>query len=442
MGGGGRGGGGGGGGGRRRRGGRGGGGGGGGSGGGARGNAPTPGPQQGAPWPTFHHPWSGRISMWSFQGPGSEAHPPTAMFDGAQPGFTSPPGYASRPCPPTSTSAFGFYRITSSESGMRSATSAAVASAVSSVVHSAEGPVKGSELVASVPISAEMPKGRMDTLVPSAPYLPDVERLILGLLLLPAVPMKPGSGDCAMCREFLPTEVLLILPVCSHMFHQSCIITWLCRTTPPCCPFCRASITIPGCNKTKVDPSFCSVEYDIESQMLMPIPPGEVVAEAVGGSHGWLRSSLDRLSGSWRICSSNRATPAVVPVSSRRTTGSWSHGNDSDCSKVQKPLPVPDGKEVPEEVRRSIGWLGSLATLSGSWSGCSSSCSSEMGLMVTLRHVKETLTSSGHSETDKWSMRWDLEAATPTPERPSLYGYARWFFRSSGKLNCRLTFPS
>jgi hypothetical protein len=65
MGGGGRGGGDGGSGGRRRRGGRGGGG-GGGSGGGARGNAPALGPQQGAPWPTFHHPWSGRISMWPF----------------------------------------------------------------------------------------------------------------------------------------------------------------------------------------------------------------------------------------------------------------------------------------------------------------------------------------------------------------------------------------
>jgi uncharacterized membrane protein YgcG len=62
MGGGGRGGGGGGGSGRRRRGG----GGGAGPGGGARGSAPTPGPQQGAPWPTFHHPWSGRISMWPF----------------------------------------------------------------------------------------------------------------------------------------------------------------------------------------------------------------------------------------------------------------------------------------------------------------------------------------------------------------------------------------
>jgi transposase InsO family protein/uncharacterized membrane protein YgcG len=81
----------GGGGGRRRRGGR---GGGGGSGNGARTHAPTPGPQQGAPWPTFHHPWSGRISMWPFQGPGSEARPPAAMFAGAQPGFTSPPGFA------------------------------------------------------------------------------------------------------------------------------------------------------------------------------------------------------------------------------------------------------------------------------------------------------------------------------------------------------------
>jgi uncharacterized membrane protein YgcG len=46
---------------RRRRGGRGSGS-GGGSGSGAHGNAPAPGPQQGAPWPTFHHPWSGRIS--------------------------------------------------------------------------------------------------------------------------------------------------------------------------------------------------------------------------------------------------------------------------------------------------------------------------------------------------------------------------------------------
>jgi hypothetical protein len=101
RGGGGRGGGGGGGGGRRCRSGR-----GGGYGSGARGNAPTRGPQQGAPWPTFHHPWSGRISMWPFQGPGSEARPPAALFAGAQPGFTSPSGFAfASPSPWTSTPA-------------------------------------------------------------------------------------------------------------------------------------------------------------------------------------------------------------------------------------------------------------------------------------------------------------------------------------------------
>jgi hypothetical protein len=93
---------------RRRRGG-GGGGGTGGSGGGARGNAPAPGPQQGVPWPTFHHPWSGRISMWPFQGPGSAVRPPAAMFAGAQPGFALPspspwtpsPATSSWPTPPT-----------------------------------------------------------------------------------------------------------------------------------------------------------------------------------------------------------------------------------------------------------------------------------------------------------------------------------------------------
>ncbi|RCV18167.1 hypothetical protein SETIT_3G278900v2 [Setaria italica] len=329
----------------------------------------------------------------------------------------------------------------SAESGMRSAASAAVASAASSVTHSAEGPVKGAELVSSSPVSAVMTMCGVDTLVPSAPSLPAEERLILELLALPAVRMKPGQRMvCIICKhEFLPTDVLLVLPVCSHVFHQSCIVKCLRCTTPSCCPSCYASITIPVPDKTKVAPTFCSDEYDIESQMRMPSPPGAEVAEAVGGSHGWLRSSLDRLSGSWRGCSNNCATAAVVPVSSRRTTGSPSQGssgrlgNGLDCAKAQQPLPVPASEEGPEAVRASLGWLRSLATLPGSWNGRSSSFSAEMGLPVTSRHVTETLASSGHSITDSWSRRWDLEAATVTPERPSFYEYARSFFRSSGK---------
>jgi len=53
---------------------------------------------RGAPWPTFHNPWSGRISMWPFQATGGEPRPPAAMFAGAPLGFplatpwAAPPG--------------------------------------------------------------------------------------------------------------------------------------------------------------------------------------------------------------------------------------------------------------------------------------------------------------------------------------------------------------
>ncbi|KAF8720075.1 hypothetical protein HU200_024849 [Digitaria exilis] len=331
----------------------------------------------------------------------------------------------------------------SAEFGMRSSASkdSGTASTTSSVAHSAEGKMKGADLVGSSPVSAVMKMCGVDTLVPSAPSLPAVELLILELLSLPAVPLPGRSTHCIICeREFLPTDVLLVLPVCSHVFHQSCVVKWLrCPTTPSRCPFCYASITIPSPDKTKVVPTFCSDEYDIESQMLVPSSPGEDVAGAVGGYHGWLRSSLDRLSGSWRGCTSNHAAAVVVPVSSRRTTGSPNHGSSGrlgnclDHANTQKPLPDTVGEEMPGAVRGSVGWLRSLATLSGSWTGHSSS-SDEMQLPVTSRHVTETLASRGNSITDSsWSSRWDLEAATPTPERTSFYEYARWFFRSSGK---------
>jgi len=71
--------------------------------GGGRGGTPAPTPPRGAPWPTFHNPWSGHISMWPFQATGGEPRPPAAMFAGAPPGFPSatpwaaPPGASPRP---------------------------------------------------------------------------------------------------------------------------------------------------------------------------------------------------------------------------------------------------------------------------------------------------------------------------------------------------------
>src|SRR6185312_6154907 len=64
---------------------------------GGRRGAPTPAPAPapapapgGTPWPSFSNPWSGRISMWPFQGPGGGPRPqlqPAAMFTGAAPLF-------------------------------------------------------------------------------------------------------------------------------------------------------------------------------------------------------------------------------------------------------------------------------------------------------------------------------------------------------------------
>src|SRR6185437_10682518 len=80
-----------------------------GTGGGRRGGAPTPAPAPapapaagGTPWPSFSNPWSGRISMWPFQGPGGGPRPqlqPAAMFTGAAPLFApswTPPAQPSQ----------------------------------------------------------------------------------------------------------------------------------------------------------------------------------------------------------------------------------------------------------------------------------------------------------------------------------------------------------
>ncbi|XP_044405474.1 E3 ubiquitin-protein ligase EL5-like [Triticum aestivum] len=234
--------------------------------------------------------------------------------------------------------------------------------------------------------------------VPSAPSLPEVEQVILGLLSQPRVLLQQGMFCCICAQNFVPSDMILSLPACLHKFHERCIIPWIRGHAPYCCPFCDASITMPCPDPDK---THSSDRYDVEAQtMVAPAPPGEEVAEAVGGSRGWLRSSLDRLSGSWRGCSSSHATAVVVPVSSRRTTGSW-RVNNSD-------------KEDVEAVGGSHGWLGSfLATLSSTWSGHSDSRSTTMVSSVSSGCATGSLSLvlSGCGSADLCSRSWDPEAA-------------------------------
>ncbi|XP_044954141.1 uncharacterized protein LOC123404279 [Hordeum vulgare subsp. vulgare] len=238
----------------------------------------------------------------------------------------------------------------------------------------------------------------LEVSVPSAPSLPEVELVILGLLSQPPVLLRKGMFCCICAQEFVPTDRILALSACLHKFHELCIIPWIRCHTPYCCPFCDASITIP---RADPDKTYSSDQYDVEAHtMVVPAPPGEKVAEAVGGSRGWLRSSLDRLSGSWRGCSSSHATAVVVPVSSRCTTGSW-RVDTSD-------------KENVEAVEGSHGWLHSyLATLSSAWSGRSDSCSTTMVSAVSSGCTtgSSSLVPSGCGSTDLGSRSWDPEAA-------------------------------
>uniref|UniRef100_A0ACD5THQ7 Uncharacterized protein n=1 Tax=Avena sativa TaxID=4498 RepID=A0ACD5THQ7_AVESA len=255
-------------------------------------------------------------------------------------------------------------------------------------------------------MNEEVSVSGLEVPVPSAPCLPEVERLILELLSQPPVLVLPGSGlFCCICGQvFLPTDMVLALPVCSHKFHELCIISRIRRPTPSCCPFCEAPIIIPCADKTSLAPAYCSDQYDIEAQMIVPAPPGEEVAAAVGGTRGWLRSSLDRLSGSWRGCSSNHATAVVVPVSLQHTARSWRLDNIGKLGIDSNGVQVQSG----EAVGGSRGWLHSyLATLSSTWSGRSDSCSTT----VVLPLSSGCEVPSGCGSTGSWSRNWDLEAA-------------------------------
>ena len=115
------------------------------------------------------------------------------------------------------------------------------------------------------------------------------------------------NEHCSICQELLQAKPLQGIPIvsseahrlaeeyihvviktssCNHYFHYSCILTWICRDTPPLntCPLCRAVLF--GSTPVKQHPAnvplleqFSDSEEELEEQFialwdrLSPLPP-------------------------------------------------------------------------------------------------------------------------------------------------------------------------
>ncbi|KAE9621030.1 hypothetical protein Lal_00019946 [Lupinus albus] len=83
-----------------------------------------------------------------------------------------------------------------------------------------------------------------------------------------------GSLECAVClNDFKDYDSLRLLPKCNHVFHPSCIHSWLCSHVT--CPVCRADLN-----------DSCEVSITVESHLSTPqrVPENpSFLAEQVDG---------------------------------------------------------------------------------------------------------------------------------------------------------------
>ncbi|KAE9592596.1 hypothetical protein Lal_00028521 [Lupinus albus] len=89
--------------------------------------------------------------------------------------------------------------------------------------------------------------------------------------------LKKGkdSLECAVClNDFKDYDTLRLLPKCNHVFHPSCIDSWLCSHVT--CPVCRANLNQDSC---EVD---ITVETHLSTPQRVPESPG-FIAEYDGG---------------------------------------------------------------------------------------------------------------------------------------------------------------
>uniref|UniRef100_A0A0C9RZ34 RING-type E3 ubiquitin transferase n=1 Tax=Wollemia nobilis TaxID=56998 RepID=A0A0C9RZ34_9CONI len=106
--------------------------------------------------------------------------------------------------------------------------------------------------------------------------------------LVKGLKTQTKGSECAVClSDFEDTEMLRLLPKCSHAFHPECIDMWLCSHTT--CPVCRTNL-LPADGANPTDTDFGVVE---------PVQPPDqvtIVVDNAGGvsRHGSLRNASIR----------------------------------------------------------------------------------------------------------------------------------------------------
>ncbi|KAJ4796561.1 RING/U-box superfamily protein [Rhynchospora pubera] len=105
--------------------------------------------------------------------------------------------------------------------------------------------------------------------------------------------------ECAVClSEFLDDDSLRILPGCRHVFHVSCIDTWLAEHNT--CPVCRSNLSDPKvvAGKRLLSLNIEAKDVPISSHVLEQVAPKMDVQKLNGPRHaqsmteGWERFTL------------------------------------------------------------------------------------------------------------------------------------------------------
>ncbi|KAI3793563.1 hypothetical protein L1987_36182 [Smallanthus sonchifolius] len=84
-----------------------------------------------------------------------------------------------------------------------------------------------------------LPEGLLDDVLDTFPTFPYSRTVMPDAETDNSTTDGYGSG-CSIClADYTPADMLRLLPECGHLFHVSCIDTWL--KIHPTCPVCRNS---------------------------------------------------------------------------------------------------------------------------------------------------------------------------------------------------------